>query len=113
VSIKNFIKDLSIYHKSTFATTQETLQTAFGAEKIRGAVPFCLEGLPPGDKDLAHRVLDQDIRPLVFFQRPGRLGPEAQRGGHLLDDHITQISQAQTKKYFKHRVLSSIFGNRL
>src|SRR5664280_1396325 len=100
VSIKNFMKDPSLYHKSTFATTQEALQTAFGAEKIDGAVPFCLQGLPPGDKSLAHRVLDQDIRVPVFFQRLGRLGPEAQRGGHLLDDHITEISQAEIKQYF-------------
>jgi hypothetical protein len=98
VSIKNFIKDLSLYHKSTFATTLEALQTAFGAEKIGGAVPFGLQGLPPGDKGLAHRVLDQDIRLLVFFQRPGGLGPEAQGPGHLLDDYITEISQAQTKQ---------------
>jgi hypothetical protein len=98
VSIKNFIKDLSLYHKSTFVTTLEALQTAFGAEKIGGAALFGPEGLPPGDKGLAHRVLDQEIRPLVLFHRPGRLGPEAQRPGHLLNDEITQISQAQTKQ---------------
>jgi hypothetical protein len=98
VSIKNFIKDLSIYHKSTSATTLEALQTAFGAEKIGGAVPLGPEGFPPGNEGFAHRVLDQDIRLPVFLQRSGRLGPEAQGPGHLLDDHITQISQAQTKK---------------
>jgi hypothetical protein len=102
VSIKNFIKDLLLYHKSIFVTTLETLQTAFGAEKIGGAALFGPEGFPPGDKGLAHRVLDQMVRsliwPPVWFQRPGRLGPEAQGPGHLLDDYITEISQAQTKQ---------------
>jgi hypothetical protein len=98
VSIKNFIKDPLVYHKSTFATTQEALQTAFGAEKIGGAALFGPEGLPPGDKGLAHRVLDQEIRPLVLFHRPGRLGPEAQRPGHRLDDQISHISQAEIKQ---------------
>src|SRR4030042_1074673 len=60
VSIKNFIKDLLLYHKSSFVTTQEALQTAFGAEKIAGAVFFGSEGFPPGNKGFAHRGLDQD-----------------------------------------------------
>jgi hypothetical protein len=98
VSIKNFIKDLLLYHKSTSVTTQEALQTALGAEKISGPVLFGPEGFPPGDKSFAHRVLDQDIRLSFFIQRLGRLGPEAQRPGHLLDDYITEISQAQTKQ---------------
>jgi hypothetical protein len=99
VSIKNFIKDLSLYHKSISVTTQEALQTAFGAEKIADAVFFGSEGFPPGNKGFAHRVLDQDIGFFFFFfQRLGRLGPEAQGPGHLLDDDITDISQAQTKK---------------
>jgi hypothetical protein len=75
VSIKNFIKDLIIYHKSISATTQEPLQTAFGAEKIRFTALFSLEGFPPGDEGVAYRVLDQDIR-FPVFQGPGGLGPE-------------------------------------
>jgi hypothetical protein len=98
VSIKNFIKDLSLYHKSIFVTTQEALQTAFGAEKIAGAVLFGPEGFPPGNKGFAHRVLDQNIGFSFFIQRLGRLGPEAQGPGHLFNDYITDISQAQTKQ---------------
>jgi hypothetical protein len=97
VSIKNFINDLVIYHNSTLVTTQEALQTAFGTEKMADAPFFGLEGFPAGDKGLAYRVLDQDIRLLVFFHRPGRLGPEAQRPGHRLDDQISHISQAEIK----------------
>jgi hypothetical protein len=97
VSIKNFIKEFLIYHKSISATTQEALQTAFGAEKIRFPVLLGLEGFSPGDKGVADRVLDQDIR-FPVFQGPGGLGPEPQRDGHFFDDPITQISQAQTKE---------------
>jgi hypothetical protein len=97
VSIKNFIKDLLIYHKSISTTTQEALQTAFRTEKIRFAAPFGLEGFSPRDEGVAHRVLDQDIR-FPVFQGPGRLGPEPQGDGHFFDDPITQISQAQTKE---------------
>jgi hypothetical protein len=103
VSIKNFIKDLSIYHKSISVTTLEALQTAFGAEKIRFAILLGLEGLPPGDEGLAHRVLDQDIR-FPIIQGFGGLGPEAQGAGHLFNDYITQISQAQPQKDAKHLV---------
>jgi hypothetical protein len=97
VSIKNSIQDLKLYHKSFFATTHEALQTAFGAEKIRFAALLDLEGFPPGNEGLAHRVLDQDIR-FTVVQGPGGLGPEAQGAGHLFDDPITQISQAQTNE---------------
>jgi hypothetical protein len=97
VSIKNFINDLSIYHKSIAATTQKPLQAAFGAEKIHLPVLFGLEGFSPGDEGVAHRVLDQDIR-FPVFQGPGGLGPEPQRDGHLFNDPITQISQAQTNE---------------
>jgi hypothetical protein len=97
VSIKNFIKDLLIYHKSISATTQEPLQTAFGAEKIRFPALFGLQGFSPGDESVAYRVLHQDIR-FPVFQGPGGLGPEPQRDGHLFDDPVAHISQAQTKE---------------
>jgi hypothetical protein len=97
VSIKNFIKECLVYHKSFFATTHEALQTAFGAEKIRFTAPVDLEGFSPGNEGLAHRVLDQDIR-FSVVQGLGGLGPEAQGAGHLFDDPITQISQAQTNE---------------
>jgi hypothetical protein len=97
VSIKNFIEEYILYHKSFFATTHEALQTAFGAEKIRFAAPVDLEGFSPGNEGLANRVLNQDIR-LSVVQGPGGLGPEAQGAGHLFDDPITQISQAQTNE---------------
>jgi hypothetical protein len=97
VSIKNFIKDLLIYHKSISATTQEPFQTAFGTEKIYFPVLFGFQGFSPGDERAAYRVLHQDIR-FPVFQGPGGLGPEPQRDGHLFDDPVTHISQAQTKE---------------
>jgi hypothetical protein len=97
VSIKNFIEEKVLYHKSFLATTHEALQAAFAAKKIGFAAPLDLEGFSPGNEGLAHRVLDQDIR-FSVVQGLGGLGPEAQGARHLFDDPITQISQAQTNK---------------
>ena len=60
------------------------------------AVPVELQGFPPGNERLAHRVLDQDIR-LPVIQGLRRLGPETQGAGHLFNDQIAEISQAQTE----------------